>query len=373
MELIRFGVDTVRAAWELASPLPMESPEFRADMAAAGWSVNVRTERNDHGEVFEGRTGFWQSDENSSIRAQVQNGGRILVSEFSVPRVLSNSLLNLDLATWDEVQEVTHHVVRQIEQNTPMLGVPFRQVADSAPRWRRADLAADVAAHEARPGLIAAAGRFVLPRVKTTRQVFPGETARVSSQSLTFRTYDKAREMCNKTDALLIGLEPHQRLDIVNKIEAHRASGAVRLELAMTPKKGGLSGEDMAQANIKWADVVETGFSGGRVYIGGLDRIREQIDARRKVYESPVLVLPNGKPFRRSVSGDLSAQGANSLLAFAVRYAQLGEDGMLQIMSRATYYRHRKAFLDAGLSLDDLTTYQGEIDLTPVIKQVRAG
>ncbi len=84
--------------------------------------------------------------------------------------------------------------------------------------------------------------------------------------------------------------------------------------------------------------------------IGGLDYIRREVDGR----------------------ADLSTQTRNTLIAFAVRYAELGEDGMLAVMASRTFYRNKKRFLDSGLRLDDLTTYSGEMDLRPVINEVEA-
>ncbi|GAA5535199.1 hypothetical protein Dalu01_03623 [Deinococcus aluminii] len=186
---------------------------------------------------------------------------------------------------------------------------------------------------------------------KVVRQVFPGETGRVTTTQLTFRGYDKAKELENKTSRVLKALEAVERDAVMAKMEDYRTRGTVRLELAQTPKKSGLSGEDVKHSNIKWADVLEAGFRGGVVTIGGLDYIRREVDGR----------------------ADLSPQTRNALIAFAVRYAELGEDGMLSAMSRATFFRHKKKFLDAGLRLDDVCTYSGEMDLRPVIRNVRAG
>lgn len=345
MDLIAFGVDTVRLAHELKTPLPMVDEGFRRELAQH-WTVNVRTERDETLGLFESRTAFFQDAENSTIRAQIQNAGRTVVAEYSVPRVLSDSVLNLDLASPEQVRCVTEDVLQRLRSFTPELGE-----VDS-PRWRRLDTAADIAAGEARPGLIAAAGQFMVPRArKVIRQVFPGETGRVTTAQMTFRGYDKGKELENKTSRVLRALEASEREKITARMEAYRTRGTVRLELAQTPKKFGLSENDMQTSNIKWADVVEAGFRGGVVTIGGLDYIRREVDGR----------------------ADLSPQSRNALIAFAVRYAELGEDGMLAAYPRATFYRHKKAFLDAGLRLDDVCAYSGDMDLRPVLNAVRAG
>lgn len=345
MNLRRFGVDTVRVAHDLKVPLPMHDVGYREELAQ-GWTVNVRTERDEVLGLFESRTAFWQDAEQSTIRAQIQNAGRTVVAEYSVPRVLSDSILNTRLASAEETLDVTALLRARLRNVTPDMG----DVEQT--RFRRLDLAADIDAGEARPGLIAAAGQFVVPSArKITRNVFPGETGRVSTTQLTFRGYDKARELEHKTAKVLRALDQAQRDIIETELMAHKAAGTVRLELALTPKKNTLTEGDVMTGNIRWADVVETGFKGGQITIGGLDHIRREVDGR----------------------ADLSPQSRNALIAFAVRYAELGEDGMLACMSRATFYRHRAKFKEAGLCLDDISTYSGDMDLRPVLAAVRAG
>lgn len=345
LELLAVGVDTVRVAHDFLNPLPMESPEYRADLAAAGWAVNVRSERHDVLGVLDSNTAFWQDEENPTIRAMVQNAGRSLVAEFSVPRVLTGSILNLQLGTPQDVLDVTEQVLQRIRDAGPAIG------AVGEARWRRLDTAADIAAGDARPGLIAAAAQFCVPGArKITRNVFPGETGRVSTSQMTFRGYDKARELEHKSARVLRDLEPTVREQVLTQTEAYRSRGTVRLELAQTPKKRGLSGDDVQRGNIKFADTLTAGFRGGTLFIGGLDHIRRQVDGH----------------------GDWSTQRRNAMIAFAVRYAELGEDGMLASMPRATFYRNKKQFLEAGLRLDDLSSYTGELDLQPVIAAIRA-
>lgn len=345
MNLRRFGVDTVRVAHDLKVPLPMHDAAYREELAQT-WTVNVRTERDEVLGLFESRTAFWQDAEQSTIRAQIQNAGRTVVAEYSVPRVLSDSILNTRLASAEETLDVTALLRSRLRNVTPGMG----DVEQT--RFRRLDLAADIDAGEARPGLIAAAGQFVVPSArKITRNVFPGETGRVSTTQLTFRGYDKARELEHKTAKVLRALDQAQRESIETELRAHKVAGTVRLELALTPKKNTLTEGDVMTGNIRWADVVETGFKGGQITIGGLDHIRREVDGR----------------------ADLSPQSRNALIAFAVRYAELGEDGMLACMSRATFYRHRAKFKEAGLCLDDISTYSGDMDLRPVLAAVRAG
>ena len=88
---------------------------------------------------------------------------------------------------------------------------------------------------------------------------------------------------------------------------------------------------------------------GGGVMVGGLAKLEADIAAL-----------------------GLSSQRESTLLKFATRYAVLGEDGMKARYSKPTFYRHRKMFLEHGLRLDDLCTYQGEVDFRPAIEVLRA-
>lgn len=345
MQLGRFGVDTVRVAHDLKDPLPMGDEGYRRELAEH-WTVNVRTERDEVLGLFESRTAFYQDDDNSTIRAQIQNAGRTVVAEYSVPRVLSGSILNTELASGEQTLDVTALLRAKLRTLTPGMG----DVENT--RFRRVDLAADIEAGEARPGLISAAAGFVVPGArKITRNVFPGETGRVTTQQLTFRGYDKGRELENKTARMLAKLDHQEAQAIRAEMQKYRDAGTVRLELALTPKKTTLTEGDIMQGNIKWADVVEAGFHGGVLTIGGLDYIRREVDGR----------------------ADLTPQARNALIAFAVRYAELGEDGMQAAYTRATFYRQKKKFLDAGLRLDDVCSYSGDMDLRPVFERVRAG
>lgn len=345
MNLDRFGVDTLRVAHDLRQPLPMADAGYRDVLASSGWTVSVRTEKDPVLGLYDSRTAFWQDEENPTIRAQVQNAGRTVVMEYSVPRVMTGSVMNTQLASMAEAVDVTALLRARMRAELPEMG----DVENT--RFRRLDLAADVAAGDARPGLIAAAGQFVVPGArKITRNVFPGETGRVTTQTLTFRGYDKAKELENKTSKVMKALDEAQRDVVARELQRQKTAGIVRLELALTPKKHTLTEADVMEGNIRWADVVEAGFQGGLISIGGLDHIRREVDGR----------------------ADLSPQRRNALIAFAVRYAELGEDGMQAAYKRATFYRQKKAFLEAGLRLDHITTYSGDMDLRPILKQVRA-
>lgn len=340
-ELIAYGIDTVRWTSDLVDCLPLGDDQYRRELSAAGWQHHHRESITEDGELLDSRTMSWQDSENDTLRVHVYNAGRSVAAEFSAPRLLTGTTANLQLATADQVADLTDQVKQCIRGQLPNL------VGFDEPIYRRLDMAADVAAYDARPGLIAAAAQFRIPRArKVTRQVFPGETSRASSSTLIFRGYDKAVELEHKCRK-----ELHDQ-KVIDTIQSYKASGAVRLELQtkLTKKDHTDTGEIVKHSNIKWADTVQTGFSGGRITIGGLDYIRRELDG----------------------NADLSPQSRNALIAFAVRYAELGEDGMKAAYSKPTFYRQKKKFLETGLRLEDVSTYSGEIDLVPVISAVRS-
>jgi hypothetical protein len=350
MELIKFGVDTVRVAFTADQALPIHDPSFQMELAGNSWGVQSRLiPGEDGGPVVESHTAMYQDTENPTLRAGVQNAGRTVWAEMSIPRMLTGSVLNTELGTAADVFDVVEAVRSRLVAGL----LPEFRSTDPA-RFRRIDSAADIGAGANYPGLIAAGAHFKLPRArKVTRTVYPGETARVSGAQMTCRTYDKVREMTDKTAEILAGLSREERESVSAKLEQYRAAGVARLELAQTPKVG-ISVEDIEHANIKWAEVVESGFgmagNEGVLFIGGLQRIRQQVDGM-----------------------DLHAATRSSLLAFAVRYAELGESGMLAAYSRATFFRHKRKFQDLGLALDDVVGFHGELDFRPVLKAVRHG
>lgn len=287
------------------------------------------------GEVVASETWSWQDPTNSTLRFHLR-GGRHLAAEFSVPRLLDDSPVNLRLASADEATEVLEYVGNLAGLQIPGASTPTLQ------KLSRADYACDLFAESSAPGVISAGAQFRMPGTrKMNKQLHPHEGAIIRTPQQTMRTYSKGLELVHK-------LSPAQQKEHAPIIQLALQKGLTRMEHMNRPRKS-MSLEYLDAGPRLFADRLEQGFPGGVVYIGGLHKIRAEVDGL-----------------------ELSAQRKNSLLAFATRYAALGFEGMQAAYSRPTFYRQRKQFQDAGLCLDDITQFHGELDFNPVIHQLRA-
>lgn len=330
MRVLSYGVDTVRGRWVLDAPAPVDDPGFRAEMVAAGW-VHRGTTRLDGDEVVETQTYQYQDPSNSTVRYLLHGAGHVY-SEFSVPRLLSGNLLNLDLAAGEVVRD---QLDAHGERIAAVLG---RAELEKLPR---VDVAVDVAAGEARGGVISAMQQIVPGSGrKVTRHIYPGQTSMVRTAQLAVRGYDKAAE-------LLAKIPVKDRPDYAMVVAEARQMGRTRIEFEVKPRSGLPVGVTEVIPTMI-ADLVDKGFPNKRVLVGGLERIRAEVDAL-----------------------DVSPQTRNALLGFAVRYAQLGEDGMKAMYSRRSWFRHKRRFLEFGLRLDDVTTWSGHIDFAPIVEELR--
>lgn len=314
--------------------IPTTDPDWKSDMLGGGFTLNARSECRD-GVVSLSEQYQYQDPENSTLRFWLR-GGAYLTTEFSAPRLLDDSPVNLHLATPDEVGELLEYAGTLGAALIP--GVPAVELH----KLNRLDYACDLAAREKLPGVIAAAAQFRFPGARRpSTHVYPGETATIRSSQETFRTYGKGRELEHK----LSTKERDQHADI---IRLTKERGVTRMELS-NRTRGGLALECLPNAPRSFSDRLEKGFNGGTVMIGGLARLEAEIS-----------------------SLGLNSRMESTLIKFAARYAVLGEDGMKERYSKPTFYRNKRQFLDLGLRLDDLCTFQGEIDFKPVIKLLKA-
>lgn len=336
MEIAAHGFDTLRPVWEFPEGLPATDSGWRSDMLSRGFRSQVNSELDyKTGDVSVAETWTWQDPTNSTLRFHLR-GGRHLAAEFSVPRLLDNSPVNLCLATSDEATEVLEYVGDLAGSLIPGAAAPTLQ------KLSRADYACDLYAEIAAPGVIAAGGQFQLPGTrKMNKQLHPHEGAIIRTPQQTMRTYSKGLELDHK-------LTPRQRQEHATTIQYAKDRGLTRMEHMNRPRKA-MSLEYLEDGPRMFADKLEQGFPGGVIYIGGLHKLRAEIDAL-----------------------GVSAQRKNSLLAFATRYAALGYEGMQVAYSKPTFYRQRRQFLEHGLCLDDITHFHGEVDFNPVIKCLRA-
>lgn len=336
MEIAAHGFDTLRPIWEFPEGLPAVDPVWQSDMLAAGFEASMKRSVDEQtGELVASETWSWQDPKNSTLRLYLR-GGRHLAAEFSVPRLVDDSPVNLQLAAPDVALEVLEYVGNYAEGLIPGARKPVLQ------KLSRADYACDLFAELAAPGVIAAGGQFQMPGTrKMNKQLHPHEGAIVRAAQQTMRTYSKGLELNHK-------LNRKQREQHAPIIQLALEKGLTRMEHMNRPRKA-MSLEYLQDGPQVFADRLERGYPGGRVYIGGLHKLRAEIDQL-----------------------EVSSQRKNSLLAFATRYAALGYEGMQAAYSKRTFYRQRKQFQDAGLCLDDIVQYHGEIDFNPIIQQLRA-
>ena len=328
------GVDTVRATFRVLDAIPARDSGFQTEMMGAGFRHEVRSWIED-GQRVESDTFAFQDEGNSTLRYWLR-GGEYLQAEFSAPRLLDDSPVNLRLAQPAEVMELLEFAGSYGRELIP--GAPSVQFY----KLNRLDYACDLAAGSALPGVISAGAQFRFPGTrKASAHTYPGESSTIRSSQRTFRAYGKGMELEAK-------LSPAERKQYANVIQLAREKGLTRMEMS-NRTKGGLSVAMLTRGARDFSERLEAGFPGGVVSIGGLARLEAQIS-----------------------SLGLSSQRESTLIKFATRYATLGEDGMKARYSKGTFHRHKRMFLDYGLRLDDVCEFSGEIDFRPVIETLRA-
>lgn len=333
MSVSTHGIDTVRATYRVLDAIPHTDEEYRHELFAAGFRSDSRQWLED-GELVWSETLRYRDTENPTLGLDLR-AGEYLTAEFSAPRLLDDSPVNLRLASGDQVTQLLDDVRATAESLIPGANLQLHKL-------NRLDYAVDLAAGQMLPGVISAAAQFRFPRVrKASTHVYPGETATIRSAQHSFRCYSKGLELEHK-------LKPKQRQEFGNVIQLAKQQGLTRMELTSRPK-GGLAMNRLFRGAFDFAESLETGLGGGVVMVGGLAKLEAEIAAL-----------------------GLSSQRESTLLKFATRYAVLGEDGMKARYSKPTFYRHRKLFIEQGLRLDDVCTYQGEVDFRPAIELLRA-
>lgn len=327
-------MDTVRATFRVLDAIPATDPAFKMEMMGAGFRAQCQDWIED-GQLVRSEQFTYQDPENSTLRFFLR-GGEYLAAEFSAPRLLDDSPVNLRLATPVEVEELVEFAGNYARALIP--GSP----AIALHKFNRVDYAVDLAAGDMLPGVISAGAQFHFPGARSpSTHVYPGETVTVRASQHTFRTYAKGHELEQK-------LSRKDRDRHANIIHLAKQKGLARMEWS-NRTKGGLSRDAIKQGPVSFSELLEAGLSGGVVTIGGLAHLEAQIS-----------------------SLGLSSQRESTLVKFATRYAVLGEDGMKQRYSKRTFYRHKRLFLAYGLRLDDVCTFSGEVDFRPVIQFLRA-
>jgi hypothetical protein len=327
-------VDTVRASYRVQDGISAGDKGWQNEMLGAGFRHNVQTFLED-GEVVK-VDGYQYQDERYSTLRMGLRGNEYLWAEFSAPRLLDDSPINTRLASPGEVGELLEFVGGYASALIP--GEPALELH----KLNRLDYAADLEAGPMLAGVISAGAQFRLPKArKVSTHVYPGETATVRSASSAFRTYAKGRELEEK-------LGRSDREKYADVIRLTKEKGVTRMEFS-DRRRGGLSWECLSGAPGAFSKRLDDGFRGGLVVIAGLAGLEAEIS-----------------------SLGLDSRRESTLIKFAARYAVLGEDGMRERYSKATFYRNRKQFLEQGLRLDELCAFEGEVDFRPIIKELKA-
>lgn len=343
MELASFGIDTLRPKFVFdGEALPVNDRIFREEMINAGWlprvSSHVLSDAPENERYYQSTTYSHQLD-GDTLRYFIINAGRDVIAEYSVPRWVHKSYLNFQLASPREAIASVGSVKERLISLIP------KQVKLDLNRFQRVDIAADVFSEEYRTGLISAGGRFKIPGARKQEVVmYPNETVIIKSPSATFRIYNKAIETAKKAGALPLSTD--EEVALQDALKKNR----MRLEYVFRERgKGGYPAteERLEHSILDFVNVLDKGFGTKTIRIGGLSEIRKQID-------------------------DLNVHEMTkaSLYMFVVRYLALGSVGLKDSMSNTAYYEIMKKVRKHGLQVDELSSFEGIVDLKPLFEQL---
>lgn len=329
------GFDTVVPVFELRNAMPVNDESFRKEMSNRKWKWKQEVIPTSDGSEPRVSYSFrYQSQENSTINAFLTWGGTRLSVQFSVPRLIDDSFINLSLASPSQAMYWTFQMQDMFTEILPEF--PDLDLL----KFSRLDTAADVIAGDSRPALIARSVDFYIRGArKPKRELFPHTGASVRSSTQNFKAYDKAKQIEDN-----LSIKDRQRYE--SQIREYSTDGVVRLENRDSNKKG-LTIDSLAFGLPSFADRLEQGYSGSKVFIGGLDVIQQKLWAM-----------------------DISSRLKTSMHSFAALYAQYGHEGILDIMPRSTFFYRRKQFLNLGLSLSNLCN-SCELDFSSVFEELR--
>ena len=343
MEIASFGFDTVKARYVLDEPLPATNDGFRLDMSQMGWEPTIRPQFDGvDGQIL--HTSYFFQVNGTTLRYNVLNAGREVTAELSVPRYRDDSILNLKLASADEVRAAVARAAEELVERLPITKMRPPKVE----RFSRVDVAVDIYAGDSRQTLIKAAEHFKIPNAKKQLTVrHDNNTTTIKSPSVHFRVYNKAAETLEKVKKSELSIEEREQLDTTIRL------GRVRMEYVHR-KRGGYSVGALDGMIASCADILEKGFSGGIFQIEDLEGVRAKLD-----------------------SLDINEMTRAKLYMYFVRRLFLGVRGARDLMSRTSYFDAKKKIREYGLfdgdiNSDDLSEFEGEVDLQPVFEALRA-
>lgn len=348
MDLVSLGIDTLRLKFIAArDPLPVNDDSFKNVMVNSGWTPRVGSHlTKDKNQPLVHSTTYSYQLEGDTLRFFIINAGRDLIAEYSAPRFANGSVFNFQLASpndaWQSVDRVS-----EILSNT----LPIDDFDFTLERFQRIDVAADVFTEDYKVGLISAGARFKIPGARRQDVViYPSETAIVKSPSATFRVYNKSVEATKKGN-LLSAITQEEVDELEKAIQRPR----IRLEYVFKQRKGyAATREILSDSIVDFVDILERGFGTKAIRIGGLAQIRKQIDDLKDVD-----------------GNDVHEMTKASLYMFVVRYLALGTHGLKDSMSKTAYYGIMRKVRDFGLHVDEMSTFEGTVDLNPLFTQLR--
>ena len=323
--------------------LPTTDPVFRDELILRGWSLRtIRQNKRSHEEFLdfadpiESFSFSWQSPHNSTLR-YFMYGDRVR-AEFSCPRLINDSSINVDLVTPDQAIDALYISRDMLPDLIP--DIHFSDLGFI--KFARLDFAIDVVSGIYRPAVLAAGGGYRHPGSKNKEQIFPHTGSKVWNARNSYRTYCKASHLCDT-------LSLSQRLEFEVLLKDYKSAGVVRNEFMDRSIKG-LTIESVINGYLNFVLRFEQGYRGNtKITVGGLDRILMDL------YMMPI-----------------SSQRRSSMHSFVDIYSKYGEQGTRELMTLRTFQRKKRQFLDMGLVLTDLSDVYAELDYAPILKELRS-
>lgn len=348
MELVSLGIDTLRPKFVAArETLPVNEKNFRTAMVNAGWTPRVSSHlTGDRDEPLVHSTTYSYQLEGDTLRFFIINAGRDLIAEYSAPRFANDSIFNFQLASpkdaWKSIEKVS-----EILSHT----LPINNFEFDLERFQRIDVAADVFTEEYKVGIISAGARFKIPGARRQDVViYPSETAIVKSPSATFRVYNKSVEATKKGNTFSAMTQEE-----ADELEEALQRSRIRLEYVFKQRKGyAPTPEILEDSIVDFVDTLEKGFGTKAIRIGGLAQIRKQIDE-----------------LKDAAGNDVHEMTKASLYMFVVRHLALGTQGLKESMSKTSYYGITRKVREFGLHIDEMSTFEGTVDLNSLFEQLR--
>jgi hypothetical protein len=337
MSVVAHGIDTVRVVWEAQEPLPITDVAWNQDMRSRGFTRNSKQRFDEQTQgMVESVTWSAQSKENRTLRLFLW-GARYLIAEFSAPRWLDRSIINLHLVTAQEALELIYSV-----ETHSMTMIPGLSKLDVA-KLRRVDYAVDVEVGSATRDWIKA---FKHMPLKGSRDVdvisYLNQGVRLEAATQTLTVYPKGIELKGK----LSTKERKQHAQLLKKLTD---TGVIRIEHQYKPR-GGLPISYLNEAAGMLAEKLRYGFQAGHSFAtNDLRELLAQVDALPETWNT-----------------------RNNIFAFAVRSEVQGTEYIKDVVPKRTVQRWQQLSRKYGLRFDESARKPAKVDVVPVIEDLMA-